>query len=322
VNKDVYRLACEREPDIPLFSRPWWLDATAGELGWDVALIHDQGGNILASMPYTDERRYGLRMSSQPPFTQVLGPWIRTADAPSHKLLAGEKDLFQALIDQLPPFDSFTQNWHYSRTNWLPFYWRGFRQTTRYTYLLPDLTNADALWAGMGSNIKGDIKKASGRFGLKVRTDLTLDDFMKLNRMVFERQGKALPYEEAIIARLDAACAERGVRRIFIAEDDEGRHHAGVYVVWDADSAYYLMGGGDPELRKSGATSLCLWEAIKFASTVTRKFDFEGSMIESVERFFRAFGAEQTPYFQVSRDSSLLWRTARFAMSLKRGKGG
>jgi hypothetical protein len=105
----------------------------------------------------------------------------------------------------------------------------------------------------------------------------------------------------------------QGVRRIFVARDPAGRPHAGVYLVWDEGSAYYLMGGGDPEVRGSGATSLCLWHAIRFASTVTASFDFEGSMIEPVERLFRAFGAEQTPYFAVSRINSWQLR-ARIAL--------
>ena len=70
------------------------------------------------------------------------------------------------------------------------------------------------------------------------------------------------------------------------------------------------MGGGDPDLRNSGAASLCVWEAIKFASTVTKSFDFEGSMHEPIERFFRAFGAEQRPYFEVSHTPSKLIKAA------------
>ena len=97
----------------------------------------------------------------------------------------------------------------------------------------------------------------------------------------------------------------------FIAQDKKGRNHAGVLIVWDENSAYYLMGGGNPKLRNSGATSLCMWEAIKFASTVTKKFDFEGSMIESVERFFRAFGATQKPYFHITKTPSYILRMAR-----------
>lgn len=88
---------------------------------------------------------------------------------------------------------------------------------------------------------------------------------------------------------------------MFFAEDAQGRIHAAAFLIWNPDRAYYLMGGGDPELRNSGAGSLVMWEAISFASTVSRQFDFEGSMIEPVERFFRAFGGEPVSFFSISK---------------------
>lgn len=63
------------------------------------------------------------------------------------------------------------------------------------------------------------------------------------------------------------------------------------------------MLGADPRYRSSGAASLTMWEAIKFAATVTKRFDFEGSMIEPIEQFFRSFGAVQKPYFTISKVS-------------------
>ena len=62
-----------------------------------------------------------------------------------------------------------------------------------------------------------------------------------------------------------------------------------------------------------------MWEAIQFASTVTQRFDFEGSMMEPVEKFFRAFGATQTPYFSISKTPSRLLKTAIFLRELLRG---
>jgi hypothetical protein len=78
-----------------------------------------------------------------------------------------------------------------------------------------------------------------------------------------------------------------------------------VYLVWDAESAYSLMSGNDPRLRSSGAISLLRWEAIKFAREVTRRFDFEGSMLEPVERFFRAFGGRQVRFARLARGATL-----------------
>jgi hypothetical protein len=314
----AYRELGEREPSIPLFSRPWWLDATAGAGSWD-AVVVERGGELRASLPFVVERRMGLTLLGQPPLTPSLGPWLRASTAKYANRLGEEKELLEALADGLPPYDRYTQFWHPDRTNWLPFYWRGFTQTTRYTYVLPDLSDPDALWGALRENIRREVQKAGRRFSLRVRDDLGVDAFLALNEATFRRQGRGLPYPRALVERIDAACAARGCRRILVAEDGEGRRHAGAFIVWDENSAYYLMGGADPELRSSGAMSLVLWEAVRHAAGVTRRFDFEGSMVEPIERFFRAFGAVQTPYFEVSRTPSRLLRARRHLAALASG---
>lgn len=315
--KERYRRLCEDEPTIPIFSRAWWLDAVCGD-AWGVCLF-EKGGQIQAAMPYHIKKRYGFTVLTHPQLTQTLGPWVRPSDAKYTNRLGQEKDLLTALISQLPDFAHFQQNWHHINTNWLPFYWQGFQQTTRYTYRLPDLGDLDAVWAGFRENIRSDIRKAANRFKLRVRNDVSIDDFLALNIQTFDRQGMAVPYTPAFVQLLDQFCAKHEARQIFIAEDEQGQKHAGVYIIWDEQSAYYLMGGGDPKLRSSGATSLCMWEAIKFASTKTKSFDFEGSMIEPIERFFRAFGAIQTPYFAVSKTQSRALKAVRVARGLLRG---
>jgi hypothetical protein len=315
--KESYRKLCETEPTIPLFSQAWWLDALAGESQWDVALVH-KGNQIVATMPYVVRYRMGRLILGQPPLTQNLGPWLRETGGKQANRLSRQKDLMQKLIESLPHYSHFNMNWHHSQTNWLPFYWAGFTQSTRYTYRLPDLSDQKVIWDGLRENIRRDIRKAENRFGVRVRTDLSIIDFMHLQAQTFARQGMEMPDSPTVIQRLDNACQKRVRRQIFIAEDAEGKHHAGVYIVWDSTSAYYLMGGGDPSLRNSGAMSLCMWEAIKFASTVTNSFDFEGSMIEPIERFFRAFGAEQTPYFSISKTPSKCIKFAQCLRSLLR----
>ncbi|MFV9997581.1 MAG: GNAT family N-acetyltransferase [Arsenophonus endosymbiont of Dermacentor nuttalli] len=315
-NKEKYRQLCKRESTIPVFSQAWWLDAVAGE-NWDVAVV-DKGEEIQAVMPYVLKKRYGQTVLTQPPLTQHLGPWLRATKAKYAKSLVREKDLLQALIDQLPIYTLYAQNWGPNNTNWLPLYWRGFKQTTRYTYRIEKLTDLDEVWAGFQENIKTDIRKAKNRFNITVQNDLSVEQFLHINEKTFLRQGKKLPYGHHLVQRIDQAAVANNARKIFIAVDNEGRHHAAVYLIWDRHSAYYWMGGGDPELRNSGATSLCMWEAINFASTVTEKFDFEGSMIEPIERFFRGFGAIQTPYFQIWHAPSNLIKFAMFLRSLSR----
>ncbi|HEY4203128.1 MAG TPA: GNAT family N-acetyltransferase [Devosiaceae bacterium] len=303
-NRDHYRQLTNEDSSIPIFAKSWWLDAVAGE-HWNVSLaVH--GDTIQAALPYTTRRRAGRLILGQPQLTQFLGPWFKPAPGKAAARLARQKDLMFELVDGLPTFAQYAQNWNPDITNWLPFHWKGFDQTTRYTYALTDLKDADKLWSGLQANARTDIRKASQRFSVRLREEPVLDDFIRLHEQTFARQNKSSPYSQALIHKLDAACAEHDCRKIFIAEDEEGRAHAAAYVVWDGQTAYYLMGGGDPDLRNSGATSYCLWEAIQFASTIVDRFDFEGSMIEPIERFFRSFGALQLPYFRVSKTPSRL----------------
>lgn len=311
---DRYRKFCSLEPTIPIFSMDWWLDAVCPGR-WDVCLV-EKNGNVEASMPYFKYKNpIGMTIISQPPETQTLGPWLRKSRAKSSVSMGKEKHLLVDLFKQLPSFGRFQQSWHYSYTNWLPLYWEKFHATTLYTYILPDLNDLDAIWSGFRENIRTEIRKAQSRFNLKVRTDLDIDDFLLLSEKTFLRQDIKRTSHRELLRRIDKSCQENNARRIFIAEDEKGQHHAGVFIVWDQNSAYYLMGGGDPLLRNSGAASLCLWEAIVFASTVSKTFDFEGSMIESVERFFRAFGAIQKPYFSVMKTPSPLMRLWDFMVN-------
>src|SRR5699024_787057 len=122
-----------------------------------------------------------------------------------------------------------------------------------------------------------------------------------------------------LFSRVFEASTSRNQGQLFVARDARKNIHAALFLVWDQHSAYYLMGGASGRFRTSGAQSLLMWEAIKFASDKTNKFDFEGSMLEPVERFFRGFGARQKPYFQITKMSkkmSVLMNTRNIAQSL------
>jgi lipid II:glycine glycyltransferase (peptidoglycan interpeptide bridge formation enzyme) len=248
-------------------------------------------------MPIVLQRRYGFTIIRQPPLTPTLGPWVDLASTKLTTRIAEQKALFNSLIDQLPRWDYFQANFNHRITNWLPFYWRGFKQTTRYTYILDDLSNTETVWKGLRAEVRTQIRKAERR--LSVRTDLSIDDLLDVVELTFRRQGKQLPFTRELVRRIDEACLGRAARQMFFAMDADKRIHAVLYLVRDAEYAYYLLGGADPRLRSSGGQLLLFWEAIKIAASLNLKFDFEGSMIEPIERVFRAFGAVQVPYMQV-----------------------
>lgn len=296
----AYRAFCEGRSDLPLFAQPWWLDTTAGQGQWDVALVRNKE-TILASHPFVLKRRFSIRVLSQPKLTQTLGPWIAPGTMKQARRLQYEKEVLSELADNLPVVDIYVQSWHPSVQNWLPFYWKGFRQSTRLSYALSDLSDADALWAGLQSNIRREVKKARARFGVRITQDESPDRLYALLQKTYMRQNRSVPYTYDLLKGVLSACRDRGCTVVLIAEDEDKNAHAGALLVWDRNRAYYLVGGGDPDLRNSGATSLCLWESIMCARQHVDTFDFEGSMVEPIERYFRAFGAQQSPYSRITK---------------------
>jgi len=293
--------------DAPLFFQPWWLEAVSPG-AWDYAVVQ-RGEEVAAVLPYTFKTRLGgLRLIEMPPLTPYLGPWLRASTAKYANRLGEQKDLMTELIDALPQFAVFQQEFHPAITNWLPFHWKGFGQTTRYTYRMDRTKDLDALWSETRDNVRTDIKKAKKVVEVAETDDI--EKFLRLHRLTFNRQNYPYPYDEHLIKRLDEACATRHSRCILIARDGEGNLHAGGYFIWDRRTMYYLMGGADPELRTSGAAALVIWKAIERASENQLSFDFEGSMVEPIERFVRAFGAVQTPYFGIQKSNS--WALSAF----------
>jgi hypothetical protein len=74
------------------------------------------------------------------------------------------------------------------------------------------------------------------------------------------------------------------------------------FVVHDRETAYYLLGGYHTELKHHGAGVMAMVSAIRHAKALRlRLFDFEGSMVPAIERYFRGFGGSLTPYFTVNK---------------------
>jgi hypothetical protein len=280
-----------------VFEQPWWLDSVAPG-AWSEAVVR-RGDEVVARLPYARRRKLGLTMIVQPTFTQTLGPWLAPIEGKYARRLETEKKLLAQLIEQLPPFDFFRMSFAPALTNWLPFYLAGFTATVYYTYRIEDLSDLDRVHSDFRDHVRRAIRKAQR--GVEIDHDFPLDGLLRLDSETYARKRLRLPHSYDVLRRLDAACAARGSRRILGAVDAQGRTHAALYVAWDERTLYALVSALDPELRASGANTLLYWEAIRLASEVSRVFDFEGSMVESVERYFRAFGARQTQYFCISK---------------------
>jgi hypothetical protein len=311
--RNQYRSFCSIESSVPIFSKGWWLDAVCGEDNWDVIIIK-KGEDIVATLPYYLIKGRLFTTIGMPSLTQTLGPWLRVSKTKYADILSEQKKLMTEIINQLPPFDYFFQNFHYSITNWLPFYWKGFSQTTRYTYIIEDISTLENVWNNFSYAKIKNIKKAEKT--VTVNFDLSAKDFYNNHRMTLAKQGEEISYSWDLFERIYNAGYAHDAAKTIYATDNEGNIHAALFVIWDSQSAYDLISTIDPDFRNSGAATLLVKEIIKYVSTRTEKFDFEGSMIEGVENSFRQFGAIQKPYFSVFKTDSRLLKVKHSLKSI------
>jgi hypothetical protein len=70
---------------------------------------------------------------------------------------------------------------------------------------------------------------------------------------------------------------------------------------------YYLFGGYDSSQKHHGAGVSCMWNSILKAKELGLGiFDFEGSMLPEVEKYFREFGGTLKPYYSASKTSAVM----------------
>ncbi len=304
-NRTAYRSLSEEAPALPIFFRDWYLDTVCDPGDWDVALI-EKNDALIAALPYYLKQKGPFRYITMPHLCRFMGPYLH----PEHRRPDRAQRLLRELIDQLPPYHAFAQHFHYHQTDWLPFYWRGFQQQTRYSYRLEHLQDLDAVFSRLHRDYRNNkIPKAATQVSL--RRDLSPAQFYRTAALSFTRQGLQQPFSLPFFERLEKEVRRHDQGQLFFAVDEQERIHSVAWLVWDDQSSYYLVAGDDPDLRASGAGVWLAWQLIRYTSETLRLpvFDFLGSMIEPIARVRRQFGAAAQPY-------SAVWHTPSTAFWL------
>lgn len=287
-----------------IFEQPWWLEICASD-NWRCEFEDTEFGRL--AFTYIIRQRGGFfREITRPPLTPFLGLSLDVGDrSPTHgeaqNLLCRHVPF---LLDKLPKYHRFKLNFHPDFTWWSPFFWKGFNQHTRYSYRLKGISDTQSIWKGFNSNARRNIKKAEK--SLVIDTESEASVLYRLFEKTMDHQGKKTGYQEWLLTDLVSEAKRRGNGAVLICRDEEGTPHSGVFLVWYNRECYYLVGGTDPELRKSGAMMMTMWHAIQYAAKYADIFDFEGSMQPGIDRFLRNFGGYPVPYYQISKP---LWLT-------------
>lgn len=307
--KATYIDFCKKH-DVPLYLQPFWLDSVCGEANWGGCVVTTSNGQLRGALPFHVVRKYGLTVIKNPPLTDYTGfifNFDNSMQRSAYRQDALELETMQALIEQLPAANLFYQQYDIHFNNWLPFYWKGYRQTTLYTYRLEEISDLSVLFANFKATVRTNIRKAENLVDIVLNDDLIA--FYQLNVQSFQKQGMHPPYDFKILEKLDNALKVRSKRRIYFAKGKEkGELHAALYIVWDEQTAYFMLWGMNPNFAESRALQFVFWQAIQDFSTLTQHIDFCGSVLPSIEKTLRAFGAVRKPCYNIYKMSNKFLR--------------
>ncbi|MCM1044010.1 MAG: GNAT family N-acetyltransferase [Candidatus Gastranaerophilales bacterium] len=283
-----------------IFEQPWWLDIVARDSWKEVCVT--ENGQVKARLPYMYKKGLLGYKIQMPKLTQTLGIWMPDHnDTVGNKQFAEQKDVINQLLALLPPTRDIRIRLDHSCSYALPYLWQGFTIVPTYSYRICDLSDMDKVYQNFGKIVKKNIKSAKNKVVISEETDV--DRLFQMLELTFQHQKRKYPYSKELIKEIVSECEERKAGKMLSAIDENGNVHACSYFVYDRNVCYYLISGSNPEFRSSGAQTLILWEGIQFAAKVSNAFDFEGSMIEGIETYFRAFGGDLIVNYEVRRQS-------------------
>lgn len=290
-------------PQGAIYTQYGYITAVCGR--WQALVVMD-GPTWEAVMPLWITRKGPYLRVPQAPFTQYWGICFASRTFhQTYKAYSWKQAVVSLAVAHLQPYDWFQLHFAPSFDYPLPFHWAGYTLQARYTYQLPLAGTPAEIFAAFAGPLQRQIRKAQ-RAEVSIRASEDLSVLADLIRRQEASGNLILDKNPAYYKVLEAVhdFLRQGESPVLkVALDAQGTVlAAGLFGSYRCRQ-YYLIGAYAPEHRNSGAMSLLMWHQIQQAiAKGDRVFDFEGSMIQGVEAFFRKFGASPVSYLSISRN--------------------
>lgn len=270
--------------------------ASAVAPGWQCLRVYDTGEELIAAMPLLQKKKFGITYSLQPLMTQTWGILFKEIKTKNTYELYSYKrkiliEIVQCLKGKSHIFEyNFSPEFEYP----LPFYWDNYLIKVKYTYQIRPEYKIPVKYSPATIRQLSKAKKA--------------DLILKISNSVESISELYTNYPTNVRINIDVLTKLININsnalniKIYEVENREGKVlAAGIFGYYNSLVVYL---GGAFEKREKGmefAMTFLMDHVINEAMEKNYIFDFEGSMIEPVERFFRGFGAVPVPYLQISK---------------------
>lgn len=265
-----------------LYAYSWYLDLVSP--GWEGLVMDD----YRAVMPLTWTKKLGFRLLLQPILAQQLGIFTVNPADPG---------LPEAFLQSIPASFRYIDICLNMENREIPGQWKAIE---RHNYEL-DLSGPEDAYH---VNTRRNIQKGWSRYfefrGISVGEYL----YLKYNGMKGARPAVPWTYLENLFGGL-LRLGKAEVFGLFLGEDLQ----AAAIMGYANSRTIYLNGCNSNEGKENRAMFVLMDKLISQSRGQERIFDFEGSNIPGVARFFEGFGGKKTVYYRIVKTGfPFLWK--------------
>lgn len=286
-----------RSPQAAPYGCSWYLDMVWP--GWKAIVVSEKGGQWLAVMPLKISKKYGIAYVFNPPFCQYVGIFFGQVEKKNATLtFALKKRLVKAIVEVLPTemkvFNvKFAPEFDYP----LPFYWADFELNARYSYWLDNQQDKSVIFKNFEERTRTYINKA-------VKSKLAVQSVEDIDAIVgLATERNNYPFDAPLLKKLWAALRQQKIGVALEVRDTDRQLHAGLIYVQFQHKIILLFTSLNIKFGQQGGMPLAIWRVIESAGQEVQVIDFEGSMLEPLEHFFRGFGTRPVPYLQIQKNT-------------------
>ncbi len=288
-----------------LYFAPWWLETI---------IQNKKNSSLLLLEVATPQKKVALFVAMQESgqiitadYCQHLGICYLT----SNLNLYQKQEICLSIHNALPKHHFFHLNFSAKITDWLAWHWLGYKQTTRYNYILPisKIKSAESFINLISKNSRKRIKR-NIRDGFTYCDNIELSEALPLIMHNAHHQGYKLN-ENIVKALIEKSLANKSSDLIGIRAKN-GKLAKVSFLVRHQERVYNIFSGNSRTLGGQQLKMFLLMNYIIDLDENIKLFDFEGSMLESVAKIAQAMGASQEPYFTIRKGNRyalpILWQ--------------
>ncbi len=297
INSDTY--SNNAEAHLGVFASKKWLSVYNAKLTF-IGIFKDEH-QLIGGFFYLKTKRFGASFIKLPPYTPHCGLFFINESKNYSSKSGFEKEVIDEVCNYISSQKSALNILAFPHTikDLQPFIWNKYKVIPNYTYQLSLLKSIEEIKTDFDSKNRNVINKA-------IKEEVIVTENTLSKQQLYD-------FFISSLNNTDANIYEEELKNIFLKFSDSSNSFSQiaykneellgvVFCVYDKNNCYYLLGGINKKSGIQGINNLLVLKSIEKAKQLgCSMFDFEGSMLKGVEKFFRSFGGQLIPYYTVNK---------------------